>query len=83
MAPSTTKTVLELEETDAPSVTAPVTTKAEHDQPHEEEFNSLPRVIAEVPATVWVIALISAAERFAYWGITTPWRKSAIVPRTT
>ncbi|KAE8327791.1 major facilitator superfamily domain-containing protein [Aspergillus sergii] len=34
----------------------------------------LPRVLAKVPGTVWVVAFIAAAERFTYWGITTPWQ---------
>ncbi|KUL84382.1 hypothetical protein ZTR_06329 [Talaromyces verruculosus] len=34
----------------------------------------LPRVLEKVPGTVWVVAFIAAAERFTYWGITTPWQ---------
>jgi hypothetical protein len=82
MAPSTSETVLEPQKTDLSSVIEPITTKAEHDQGHQEELDGLPHVIAEIPGTVWVIALILAAERFAYWGIITPWRESARVSRT-
>jgi hypothetical protein len=66
MAPSTTETVLEPQKTDLSSVIEPITTKAEHGQGHQEELDGLPHVIAEISGTVWVIALISAAERFAY-----------------
>jgi POT family proton-dependent oligopeptide transporter len=38
----------------------------------------LPRVLAKVPETVWVVAFIAAAERFTYWGITTPWRERSV-----
>jgi hypothetical protein len=40
---------------------------------------NLPRVLAKVPETVWVVAFIAAAERFTYWGITTPWREWSVI----
>ena len=41
----------------------------------DHECQTLPHVVDEIPTTVWIAALIGAAERFTYYGITAPWRE--------
>ena len=41
----------------------------------EEEIRSLPHVVDEIPLAVWIAELVGAAERFTYYGLTTPWRE--------
>lgn len=42
----------------------------------EEEIRTLPHIIDEIPAAVWIAQFIGAAERFTYYGITAPWRET-------
>ena len=43
---------------------------------HDEE-NLLP-VIDDIPFRVWLIAFVGAAERFVWYGATSPLRESAV-----
>lgn len=40
-----------------------------------DDLARFPRVADKVPAIVWLVAFIGAAQRFAYYGTTVPWRK--------
>ena len=44
----------------------------------EDEINSLPHIVDNIPVAVWIAEFVGAAERFTYYGITTPWRKLQI-----
>lgn len=41
----------------------------------DEEVASLRHVIDKLPRKVWVSLMVSGAERFTYYSISTPWRK--------
>jgi proton-dependent oligopeptide transporter, POT family len=45
----------------------------------EEEIASLRHVVDKLPRKVWVSLLVSGAERFTYYTISTPWRKSTTI----
>ena len=42
----------------------------------EEEIKSLRHVVDTIPRIVWVALMVGAAERFTYYGVSAPWRKS-------
>jgi POT family proton-dependent oligopeptide transporter len=42
----------------------------------QEDLNNLPHVRDGLPLAVIIVALIGGAERFTYYAVTTPWRKS-------
>jgi len=47
----------------------------------EDEIRTLQHVPDDkLPRTVWIALAISAAERFTFWAITTPWRKGLNIP---
>ena len=46
----------------------------------KEEIETLQHAVDRVPTAVWIVALVGAAERFASYAITTPWRKFPITP---
>lgn len=45
----------------------------------DEEIGSLRHVVDKLPRKVWVSLLVSGAERFTYYTITTPWRKYTVM----
>ena len=44
----------------------------------EDEIDSLPHVVDDIPTAVWIAEFIGAAERVTYYSITTPWRELPI-----
>jgi hypothetical protein len=40
-----------------------------------DDSAKLPHVADTIPAAVWLVAFTGAAQRFAYYGTTVPWRK--------
>lgn len=45
----------------------------------DEEIESLRHVVDKLPRKVWVSLIVSGAERFTYYTITTPWRKCTTI----
>ena len=41
----------------------------------EEEIRGLRHVVGEIPTTTWIVALTGAASKFAFYGLTVPWRE--------
>lgn len=41
-----------------------------------EEIKTLPKVVDSLSFNVWIALLASAAERFSFYAVTTPWRKT-------
>lgn len=44
-----------------------------------DDLARLPRVADKIPVIVWLVAFIGAAQRFAYYGTTIPWRMVNLV----
>lgn len=44
-----------------------------------DDVARLRHVADKVPPIVWLVAFIGAAQRFAYYGTTVPWRKADLV----
>jgi POT family proton-dependent oligopeptide transporter len=40
----------------------------------EDDIKTLRHVVDYIPRRVWIAALVGAAERFTFYGITAPWR---------
>jgi hypothetical protein len=41
----------------------------------EEEIKKLRHTVDHIPQEVWVVALVGAIERFAFYAVVAPWRK--------
>lgn len=41
----------------------------------DEEINGLRHVVDQLPRKVWISLLVSGAERFTFYVVSTPWRK--------
>ena len=41
-----------------------------------EEIKHLPHVVDSLPTVVWIALVAGAADRFTYYAVTTPWRKT-------
>jgi proton-dependent oligopeptide transporter, POT family len=41
----------------------------------EDETNNLRHVADSLPGITWVALVVSGAERFTFYAVTTPWRK--------
>jgi hypothetical protein len=55
-------------------------TKQDHSFPRNataEDLANLRRVSGDVPKIVWLVAFTGAAQKFAFYGTTIPWRKVA------
>lgn len=46
----------------------------------EDEIKNLRHVVDSVPFVVWVALVASAAERFTFYAVTTPWRMCQAAP---
>lgn len=40
----------------------------------EDEINELPHVADSLSSIVWIALVVSGAERFLFYAVTTPWR---------
>lgn len=40
----------------------------------EDEINELPDVADSLSSIVWIALVVSGAERFLFYAVTTPWR---------
>lgn len=47
----------------------------------EDEVRDLRHVVDSLPLVVWVTLVASAAERFTFFAVKTPWRKDYIFGR--
>lgn len=49
----------------------------------EDEIRTFPHVADTISFNVWVALLASAAERFSFYAVTTPWRKMVAILTST
>lgn len=50
-------------------------TEYERREATEDEIRNLRHVVDSVPFVVWIALIASAAERFTFYAVSTPWRK--------
>ena len=53
----------------------------EGNEPTEEEMKSLRRVARRIPLACWLVAVVELAERFSYYGLSTPFQNYMQYPR--
>ena len=61
-------------ESNIDSTTNSVSVEGDHEVPTDEEMKTLRHVSGKIPLRCWLVAVVELAERFSYYGLSTPFQ---------
>lgn len=61
-------------ESNVDSTTNSVSVQGDHEIPTDEEMKTLRHVSGKIPLRCWLVAVVELAERFSYYGLSTPFQ---------